>query len=119
MGGMALALRFLRHEFRLHRQDLIGLVASLLVFAGYTAWRVQTYQSWVSNTTRVKAVLGLDTVERGFVYVAALLLSLVIPALFYAGAWPAIRPSWAPGSPLSLSWLCPPWLMRSWWVVIT
>ncbi|MFQ5767078.1 MAG: hypothetical protein ACE5ID_03735 [Acidobacteriota bacterium] len=76
---------------RLRRGETAALLGAVFTYAAYTAWRVHTYHSWLSNTAKVKADLGLETAGQGLVYAIALLLALVTPLIFYMGSWPAVR----------------------------
>lgn len=58
---------------------LMALARVLGVFAVYYATRVAYFHTWVSNTTLAKVDFGLDSVERGALYVVGFWLAAVAP----------------------------------------
>ncbi len=122
-GGAAILLRADAHVFlaaigtlaalgawrRGERARLAGVVRGalgwILCFAAVTVWRRATFGDWLPHTARVKVGLTAMTLERGFDYVAATLLTVPALLLVLVVGWLGPRDSrWRGlGAPLLLT----------------
>ncbi len=76
---------------------VLGL--ALVLFLPYFAWRAGYYGAWLSNTAAAKSGLTGWTLERGFDYVAVMVLSFPLPVIALLGA----IPGWKRARSLTLS----------------
>jgi len=83
----ALLPRSLRRSWAaLVRPALLSFAVSGAAFAVYFGWRTWYFESWVSNTAKVKVGLSLASMETGLAHVALYYLTTLVPLLAFAAA---------------------------------
>jgi hypothetical protein len=70
------------------RVAVLSFSVAATAFAAYFAWRTWYFESWVSNTTKVKVGFSLASTEAGVSYVSLYYLTTLVPLLaFLAAPW--------------------------------
>ncbi len=64
---------------------------ALGIFVAYFAWRTLYFDSWISNTARVKVGLGVVSLQAGLAYVSVYYLTTLVPLLAFLGAPATLR----------------------------